>query len=275
MSFDFAAILVMATLVTGIIWLVDIMLWAPARGQQRQRLITAGADSEKIADSIREPLLVEYARAFFPVILAVLVLRSFIVEPFRIPSNSMMPTLLTGDFILVNKFTYGIRLPVIDKKIIAINEPKRGDVIVFRYPNDPSIDYIKRVVGLPGDHISYHQKTLRINGETISQEPVGTYTGVGASAVMTGASLSLEKLGTVEHSILIRPGQLSPEGDYTVPLGEYFAMGDNRDNSSDSRVWGFVPEQNLVGKAFLIWMNWDLTNPNGVIGWKRMGSSIE
>ncbi|MEW6354394.1 MAG: signal peptidase I [Pseudomonadota bacterium] len=273
MNLDFATIMVLATLVTGVIWLADALFYAPRRRARARLLQSGGADAEKIAQAVKEPLIVEYARSFFPVILAVLVLRSFIFEPFRIPSNSMMPTLLTGDFILVNKYTYGLRLPVINKKIVEMNSPQRGDVIVFRYPNDPSVDYIKRVVGVPGDHITYYQKKLRINGQEVEQRPLGVYTGVGAGAGMTGAQLLMERLNTVEHAILLRSGQPSLELEFTVPAGQYFVMGDNRDNSNDSRYWGTVPEQNLVGKAFLIWMNWD--SSNGGISWRRIGSRIK
>lgn len=276
MNFDFPTIMVLAVAITGIIWLMDAVFWAPQRRLEQHRLLSAagpGVDPETIPQFPREPLIVEYARSFFPVILAVLILRSFIVEPFRIPSNSMMPTLLTGDFILVNKFSYGIRLPVINKKVIEIDAPRRGDVIVFRYPNNPAIDYIKRVVGLPGDRISYYQKRLRVNGKPMEQREVGSYIGIGAGLGMTGASLRIENLGEIEHAILVREGQPSMENEYIVPKGHYFVMGDNRDNSNDSRYWGTVPEQNLVGKAFLVWMNWD--SANGGVSWGRIGTSIE
>ncbi len=276
MNFDFPTIMVLAVILTGAIWLIDAIFFAPRRHEMQVSLLAAAgpnASAETIAKLPKEPLIVEYARSFFPVILAVLVLRSFIVEPFRIPSNSMMPTLLTGDFILVNKFTYGIRLPVINEKIIDIDLPQRGDVAVFRFPNNPSIDYIKRVIGLPGDRVEYYQKQLRINGEIIEQEALGPYAGVGAGVGMTGADLRREDLGEVEHLILTRAGQPSVEGEFIVPEGEYFVMGDNRDNSNDSRYWGTVPEQNLVGKAFLVWMNWDVSN--GGIAWDRIGNSIE
>jgi len=281
MKFDFPAILVAAVVLTGLIWLIDAIFLAPRRRLARAHILAATgpdasaspeATAELMARLPKEPLIVEYARSFFPVILAVLVLRSFIIEPFRIPSNSMMPTLLTGDFILVNKFSYGIRLPVIDKKIVDVSLPQRGDVIVFRYPNDPSIDYIKRVVGLPGDRIAYYRKQLRINGEIMAQQALGPYTGVGAGVGMTGADLSKENIGKVEHLILTRAVQSSVEDEFVVPQGEYFVMGDNRDNSNDSRYWGTVPEQNLVGKAFLVWMNWDVSN--GGVAWGRIGSSI-
>ena len=273
MNIDFAAVLLAAVVISGLIWAVDAVLFASRRRAALAHMRTGGGAQAEIERLERGPLLVEYARSFFPVFLAVLLLRSFLVEPFRIPSNSMMPTLLTGDFILVNKFTYGIRLPVIDKKIIEMNAPERGDIIVFRYPLQPSDDYIKRVVGVPGDHIAYYNKTLRLNGQLMAQEPMGVYAGVGAGSGMTGSDLLHEALGDKVHPILVRPGQVSVEGEFTVPPGQYFVMGDNRDNSNDSRYWGTVPEQNLVGKAFMIWMNWD--SSNGGVSWRRIGSSIQ
>ncbi|MCL5669174.1 MAG: signal peptidase I [Gammaproteobacteria bacterium] len=274
MNFDFALFLVVATFVCGIIWALDAWLWAPRR---RARLDQASPQlRERLAHERdgREPVLVEYARSLFPVFLIVLLLRSFLAEPFRIPSNSMMPTLLTGDFILVNKFTYGLRLPVLNKKFIDLGAPQRGDVVVFRYPKDPRIDYIKRVVGLPGDRVDYYHKTLTVNGNPMPQQPVGSYLGYGAGAGMTGAEIFNEDLDGTKHAILIRPGQLSGEGEFTVPEGHYFVMGDNRDNSNDSRYWGMVPDQNLVGKAVMIWMSWDWS-ADGVIAWRRIGTSIK
>ena len=259
MHFDFAAFLVLATALTGVIWLVDHLTFG------RKRKAAGG----------KEPLIVEYARSFFPVLLVMLVLRSFLAEPFRIPSNSMMPTLLTGDFILVNKFGYGIRLPVTDTKIIPLGEPERGDVVVFRYPRDETQDYIKRVVGLPGDVVEYRNKVLKVNGEVVQAAPEGAYVGVGSGREMTGAERLNEQLGEVNHQILVDPRiQRGPmgEGSWTVPAGHYFVMGDNRDNSEDSRYWGFVPEKNLVGKAFFIWMNWD--GKNGGVDFSRLGTVI-
>ncbi len=272
---DFPTLLVISTFVTGLIWAVDALLWAPKR---RARVAELEAGGQVITEAVREQvakesLVVEYARSFFPVILIVLLIRSFLVEPFRIPSGSMMPTLLVGDFILVNKFSYGIRLPVLDKKVVGIGEPERGDIVVFRYPENPSVDYIKRVVGVPGDHIVYTDKTLYINGKAVQQHVEGTYQGTGGGAVMTGASMRREELGSVAHSILVMPNRPDMEVDFTVPPGEYFVMGDNRDNSRDSRFWGTVPDQNLVGKAFFIWMNWD-SDANGLVDWSRIGSSI-
>lgn len=262
MHFDFEAILTLATAITGLIWLIDALWFA------KRRKGAAPAAGEAVLTKPREPILVDYSKSFFPVILLVLLLRSFLVEPFHIPSSSMVPTLLVGDFILVNKFDYGIRLPVVHTKIIKVGEPKRGDVAVFRYPGDTSVDYIKRIVGLPGDHIVYRNKTLYINGVMMQRDVIGPYTGPDAD----GAELSREHLGSVEHEMLTIPGGYSREGEWTVPNGEYFAMGDNRDNSYDSRYWGFVPEQNLVGKAFFIWMNIDAFKNSSL--WHRVGSTI-
>ena len=269
--------MVLLVAVTGLIWLVDVLLLAP----RRRLLADATSDGESVEEGgapagarpspAHPPKLVEYARSFFPVFLVVLVLRSFLVEPFRIPSGSMMPTLLVGDFILVNKFSYGIRLPVTDTKIIDIGAPERGDVVVFRYPEDPSTPFIKRVVGVPGDEIAYYDKVLYINGEAVPQEVLGTYRGVGSGTNMTGASLRLEQLEEQPHEVLVQPGYPSAEGRMTVPADNYFVLGDNRDNSRDSRYWGTVPDENLIGRAFLIWMNWD--GGHG-IDWSRIGDSI-
>ena len=264
MQFDFAAILVALTLLTGIIWGLDRLFFAKGRAAETPP-----------GELPREPVVVEYARSFFPVILIVLLFRSFIAEPFRIPSGSMMPTLLVGDFILVNKFSYGLRVPVVDKKILAIGEPERGDVFVFRYPQDPSQDYIKRVIGLPGDEIVYRNKTLYVNGKEVSKSflqpyanstengwdgkissSLGTADMEDMRLVQRGGEVSTEHLPGRDHRVAEMPGaQGAPDGSWTVPAGHYFAMGDNRDNSADSRVWGFVPEENLVGKAFVIWMS--------------------
>ncbi|NCA71107.1 MAG: signal peptidase I [Sphingobacteriia bacterium] len=280
MNFDFPAFLVIATAVTGGIWLLDAMLFAPRR--RRLAESHAAADAEAPPTAPKEPLLVEYARSFFPVILAVLVLRSFIVEPFRIPSNSMMPTLLTGDFILVNKFAYGLRWPVLKTRFLEIGDPQVGDVVVFKFPQDPTVDYIKRVVGVPGDEIAYVNKILYRNGEPVPQMPIGRFTGVGSGSEMTGAQESLEQLREVEHRILTRrnapdlpPGcRLLAYGPIKIPDGQYFVMGDNRDNSNDSRCWGFVPEENLVGEAFAIWMHWDGRRDGLPIAWGRLGNAI-
>ncbi|MDP1981100.1 MAG: signal peptidase I [Sulfuritalea sp.] len=250
---NFALILFILVVATGIVWAFD-HFWARKK---------------RPADA-KDPWWVEYGGSFFPVILAVFLLRSFLVEPFKIPSGSMIPTLLVGDFILVNKYTYGVRLPVINKKIIEMNTPQRGDVMVFRYPPDPSLDYIKRVVGLPGDKIVYRNKKLSINGQEVVQKKIEDYFDRDR---LFYTPRFIETLGSVEHQILVEAEAPSyvqqivrfPHGEKChynsegvsceVPAGHYFMMGDNRDNSQDSRFWGFVPDENLVGKAFFIWFN--------------------
>jgi len=259
MDFDFSFFLLIGTVVTGIIW-GGYLLLLKSKGE--------------VFDEANEPMIAEYARSFFPILLIVLLLRSFLAEPFRIPSGSMMPTLLVGDFILVNKFTYGIRLPVINKKILSVNDPQRGDIVVFRFPKDPTVDYIKRIIGLPGDKIIYENKHLVVNGQPVTEVFLGRYEGVGQGQDMSGAEHLLENLTGIEHSILVRQDAMSAEGVYVVPEGQYFVMGDNRDNSNDGRYWGFVPEENLVGKAFFIWMSWDLER-KGVIGLDRIGTALK
>jgi len=258
MDFDFSFFLFVATVATGVIW-GGYLLILKAKGET--------------FDEENEPLAVEYARSFFPIVLIVFLLRSFLAEPFRIPSGSMMPTLLVGDFLLVNKFTYGIRIPVINKKVIELNEPKRGDIVVFRFPKDPTVDYIKRVVGLPGDKIVYDNKQLYINDAPIEQISIGRYQGFGQGQEMTGAEHLVENLTGIEHSILVRHDSPTLQFTYIVPEGNYFVMGDNRDNSNDSRYWGTVPEAYLVGKAFFIWMSWDWQHKG--IGLDRIGTVLK
>ncbi len=243
-------------------------------------VLLAGTGAFALADAVyfgrrrakddKEPWWIEYPKSFFPVILIVFLLRSFLVEPFKIPSGSMVPTLVVGDFILVNKFAYGVRLPIINRKIINVGEPRRGDVMVFRYPEDPSLDYIKRVIGLPGDRIVYSGKRLFINNVEQARKSMPDY--LHRERIHYSRQFR-EKIGAVEHAILIeddapaavpfaRPFPFRENCNYniegvtcTVPPGYYFMMGDNRDNSADSRVWGFVPDENIVGKAFFIWFN--------------------
>ncbi len=263
----FEIILVVLTLFTGAVWLLDKLFLA------KRRTAAAG-----LLDEGEEPFVVDYSKAFFPVLAVVLILRSFVAEPFRIPSNSMMPTLLTGDFILVNKFAYGLRLPITNKKFVDVGEPRRGDVVVFHFPgrgaDDPNkgVDFIKRVIGLPGDKIGYHNNQVTVNGMPLAYEEIGTYQGTGKGAEMTGALELRENLPGRPHAVLessASPFMDPGEGEWEVPQGHYFVMGDNRKNSDDSRYWGVLPESQLRGKAFLIWMSWD-----GGLEYRRIGTSI-
>ncbi|CAG9181441.1 signal peptidase I [Cupriavidus respiraculi] len=299
---NFALILFVLVVITGIAWLADKLVFQKQRRTSAQaalaefdsRLATTGqggaatpeveSSRTRIAEEkLRQPWWLEYSASFFPVILAVFVLRSFVVEPFKIPSGSMIPTLVIGDFILVNKFVYGIRLPVVNKKVVAIGEPQRGDVMVFRYPKEPSLDYIKRVIGVPGDVVRYENKRLTINGKPAEYRPLPEY--LDEERLSYSQQFRETLPGAVDHGILNdadRPPYISgPDADFPfrdnctynqqgltckVPAGHYFVMGDNRDNSLDSRYWGFVPDENIVGKAFLIWMN--LGNIGRVGGFK-------
>ncbi len=275
MHFDLETALVIGSALTGAIWLLDILWLRPHRQAAAGTAPTPSAGGAAVAtDSANrtgEPWYVEYSRSFFPVLLVVLILRAFVAEPFRIPSGSMMPTLLVGDFILVNKFAYGVRLPVVHTKILETGEPKRGDVIVFRWPRDPSLDYIKRVIGVPGDRIRYVDKKLYINGKEIKTSLISQYKGRGRYAHPYEFEYE-ENLDGVRHSILINDGRRSRDYVDVVPEGHYFVMGDNRDNSNDSRYWGYVPEENLVGRAMFIWMNWDFSQ--GSIDFSRIGTPI-
>jgi len=239
MDIDFSLVLVVLVSICGFIWLLDALLFAKARKQ---------------ADKSREPVVVEYAKSFFPVLFIVLMLRSFLVEPFQIPSGSMIPTLEVGDFILVNKYHYGLRLPVLGTKFVANNEPERGEVMVFIPPHDDSY-FIKRVVGLPGDTIEYENKLLRINGELVDVDIIADVNIATAGGLRPGVLFN-ETLGELPHQAqIITQNSRSRRTNWVVPPGHYFMMGDNRDNSADSRVWGPVPEENIVGKAFAIWMH--------------------
>ncbi len=263
---NFALLLFVATVVSGIFWLVDRFHFLP----QRRAAAAQVEDPEAKALILEQPWWLDWTAGLFPVIISVFFLRSFVVEPFKIPSGSMMPTLLVGDMILVNKFTYGLRLPVLNSKVTEGNAVQRGDVIVFRFPPKPQLDYIKRVVGLPGDTVAYINKRLTINGKVIETQGIPDFFDDQA---MVYAKQLEENLGDKKHRLLNddnRPAfvagasqfegregcQYSVEGvSCKVPAGHYFVMGDNRDNSLDSRYWGFVPDGNIVGKAFMIWMN--------------------
>lgn len=291
---DFSLVLLLIAVVTGVFWLLDVLVLSPAR---TATAVNAGKDPHLVS----EPGTVDYARSFFPVAVVVLVLRSFVFEPFRIPSDSMMPTLLDGDFIIVNKYAYGLRLPVINKKIVPIGEPQRGDVVVFRYPPDPSINYIKRLVGLPGDRVQVHDDKLIVNGKPVQTVDLGLYD----DGCYQGMRLAQEQLGEHRHEIMFcpTPGDIAVEplptcnrhqsrsyvcvasqsnevpdrGDWpehVIPPGSYLMIGDNRDNSADGRYFGFVPEDNLVGKATRIWFNWDLQRSGGPV-WSRIGHAIQ
>ncbi len=269
---DFSLMLVIVGAVAGVVWAVDVLFFAKARAAAAQAAGTAAA-------AVREPVAVEYARSFFPVIVFVLVIRSFLFEPFRIPSDSMMPTLFDGDFIFVSKFSYGLRLPVTNTLIIPTSKPQRGDVIVFRLPPNPKINYIKRLVGLPGDRIRVDRHNqLYVNDVPMKQTPGPVYKGPKDDLqIYAGAPTAVEQLGEKRHLIMFAQGE-ARDGEWTVPPGHYFFMGDNRNNSKDSR-WlydsdapGFVPEQNLVGKAVLIWLNLDTRD--GPF-WSRIGHGIQ
>lgn len=281
MTLNFPLLLVIAVAVCGVLALIDLLFLAP----RRRTAIAAyqgsvsQVDPQVLQKLAREPVLVEYGKSFFPVLALVLVLRSFLVEPFQIPSGSMKPTLEVGDFILVNKFSYGIRLPVVDTKVIEIGEPQRGDVMVFRFPSEPTVNYIKRVVGLPGDHVRYSSdKRLFVNGQPVAEQLIGDEPGSLGSA-----RLFSEQLGEAEHLIRkeMRRYRIEPDREWKVPAGHYFMMGDNRDNSNDSRYWddpaiapelqGMVPDRNIVGKAFAVWLSWPAPKLSHMPTFERVG----
>ncbi len=251
---DFSLLLTLLAAITGILSLADMVSLRAHR--------TAGAHSR--------PWVTQYARSLFPVIVIVLIVRSFVIEPFRIPSASMMPGLVDGDFIFVNKFAYGLRLPVIHTKVLSVGEPKRGDVVVFRLPSNPSEHYIKRLIGVPGDHVIVRDNRIFINGVRVAASPDGHFAG---GYGYTGANLEKERIGDHEHLIMLDGKRLATDYDTVVPAGQYFFMGDNRNDSLDSRFAhvGFVPARNLDGRAMVIWMNWQFP---GWPLWRRFGTKI-
>jgi len=266
MNFNFELILFYVVLVTGAIALFDILILAPKR---KARALLLGESPA----AVKMPIISEYARSFFPVLVLVFFIRSFLFEPFRIPTGSLEPTLLIGDFILTNKYALGIRLPVLHKKIYALGTPMRGDIIVFRWPPNPSIDFIKRVVGVPGDHISYINKVLTINGKEIPQSFIQEEINKNEEDNNWEIVQKQEDLFGVKHAIYQYPDK--PQTDFRdviVPPHMYFVMGDNRDDSADSRFWGFVPDENIVGKANRVWMSWDSFAHK--IRWNRIGQQI-
>lgn len=265
---DFSLILVLLTFAMGFIWALDVAL---LRGQRAARAAAAGEGAEPP----REPALVEFSRSFFPIVLAVLLVRSFLFEPFRIPSSSMMPTLRVGDFIFVSKYSYGLRLPVLNTEIAELGRPERGDVAVFRLPSDPGTNYIKRVVGVPGDVVSVRDKRLWINGEPVPLELTDEVERVECGGFWFDARVAYETLNGERHRVYLgeardRP---SPFLDRPVPDGQYLVMGDNRDCSRDGRIIGYIPAENLVGRAVRIWMNWDAEAGRPL--WHRIGDRIE
>lgn len=285
----FSIFLVLLTVASGLIWLIDSLVFAPKR---KERLASAGVDTTVDANgnAIELPYIVDTAQQIFPVIAFVLILRSFLYEPFQIPSGSMMPTLLVGDFILVEKFSYGLKDPVARKKFFETGSPERGDVVVFKYPLDPRVDYIKRVVGLPGDTVIYRNKQIFVRPACESKQDCQPMKPVALNSTgdypHEGQMLRMfsEQLGEIKHNVLrnprrpvdsrqYRPVQPGTQRDeWIVPEGKYFAMGDNRDNSLDSRFWGFVPEENLVGKAVAIWTSFEFENdPDGFFSWVPTG----
>ena len=265
---DFSLILFLVVVVTGLVSLLYWLLF------ERPRRATSTLAVANVETPSSKPLLVEYARALFPVVLLVFALRSFVIEPFRIPSGSMLPSLHIGDFILVNKFSYGLRLPVINHKVFSVGKPARGDVMVFRYPRDPKLNFVKRVVGLPGDVIGYRDKKLLINGEPVPRVDDGVFHFTQIKLRGQSADRYLETTDDSTHTIIIDRDLRGRDMEVNVPEGNYFVMGDNRDHSNDSRYWRFVPEQNIVGKAFFIWFNWPGWSEGGV-QWSRIGERIE
>ena len=264
MDIDFSLVLVILVAVCGVLWLLDFLLIKRSRVEAIENYKRTQVSGRKkgeidhaLAELSKEPLIIEYAKSFFPVLFLVLVLRSFLIEPFQIPTGSMIPTLNVGDFILVNKYAYGIRLPVIGTKIVSIDDPKRGEVMVFIPPHENKY-YIKRVIGLPGDTVRYENKTLFINGEEIQKDYVKNIT-VDTSIGGLAGTLSSETLGSVIHPTqhIDVAGGRRLRTTWVVPSGHYFMMGDNRDNSADSREWGPVSEENIVGKAIAVWMHKD------------------
>ena len=288
-AWDVLSWLFLAVLLAIVIVLIDLLFFSKTSPESEIKVTEERSTFSKICYFLiflkfsksekyrHRPKVVQWSIELFPVLLLVLVFRGFIFEPFRVPSNSMMPTLLTGDFILVNKFNYGLRLPLLNSKIIDLSDPKRGDIIVFRYPNYEhsagysGVDFIKRIVALPGDTISYEKDQLTVNGESVEYRKIGSYQGVDSGKAMSGYRHIREKINEADHDILLHPLGYSRElSKTTVPEDHYFVMGDNRPHSSDSRFWGYVPESYILGKAVGIWMHWDWNH--NTMQFSRIGS---
>jgi signal peptidase I len=259
MNIDFLFALAALALISGLIYGVDVLWWAPKR-----------------TSKIKQPLVVEYARSFFPIFLAVFIIRSFVGQIFHVPTGSLEPTVMPGDFMIVTQYNYGLRLPVINKKILAVGEPKRGDIVVFTWPVNPKVNFVKRLIGLPGDNISFVQGVFSINGKVMPQTFVDyALDSNGANTATWPVKIMNEDLAGVKHKIYVCstlskcPSTTSDFYNLLVPANHYFLIGDNRNNSEDSRIWGFVPEENLVGKAQIIVFNWGNT-----IDWRRIGTLL-
>jgi signal peptidase I len=253
---DFPFVLTLLVIVTGLIALADRLFFAKKRS----------------GDTATMPYIVELSRSFFPALLLVWLIRSFLIQPYRVPTGSLEPTILPGDFIAVKQFSYGLRLPVLNKEIVKIGEPKRGDIALFHWPVDTSKLFVKRVVGIPGDHIVYKNNQLTINGQAMQQQYIGKALETEQGGITASVDKMLENLDGVKHYIFLKPGSSTQDIDITVPEGHYFMVGDNRDDSYDSRDWGFVPKSFLVGKAFGIWMSWD--SERHTVRWRRIGKAV-
>lgn len=254
---DFPFILTALVVITGLVAILDIIFFAKRRQNQTKET----------------PYIIEFSRSFFPALLLVWLIRSFIIQPYRVPTGSLEPTVLPGDFIAVKQFSYGLRVPVINTKVAPIGAPKTGDIALFHWPVDTSKLFVKRVIGVPGDHIVYKNKTLTINGKEMNQDYIGKATDIEQDGLTSVVDHKIEYLNGIKHDIFVKPEVFDPvDIDVVVPQGHYFMMGDNRDDSDDSRSWGFVPESYLVGQAFGIWMSWDSQNHN--VRWNRIGKAV-
>lgn len=263
MFFDFLNILALLTVFTGVIYIVDV-IW---RAKKKQTL----PKDEK--GKTKHPIIIDYARSFFPILLIVLLIRAFVVQPYRVPTGSLEPTIMPGDMILVNQYDYGLKVPIWNKQLINIDTPHIGQIALFRWPVSPSVTFVKRVIGVPGDHISYINKVLYINGKKAKQKFIKNTMEISDSGKTWPVKEYEENLNGVKHLIFIRPDRSTRDfKNLVVPQGEYFMMGDNRDDSDDSRFWGFVPFNDFVGRALFVWMSWDSAKHR--VRWNRIGTKL-